>query len=395
MNCANHPDRERVAFCQNCGKPLCAECVRNVGASIFCEPCLAARVAAAAPPPRYRYPSPAGYPPPQPHGPAEPHPGLAALLGLIPGVGAMYNEQYAKGVIHLIVFAFLVSLAHDFFVFHLFIFGWVVYMVIDAHNTARARRDGMPLPDPFGLNDLSEHIASGRAWRSSTPYYRPDAAPAPAPAATNPDPASNPGPASAYPPPGSHWGAPQDAYTVPPIPPMPPMPPYPDPKLAYSRRFPMGAVWLIALGVLFLVGNTHIFQIFHTRLFGPLLLIGIGVWLFVHRMISTSYGSENSGINDLRWRISSAVNSSIWIVLVGFVWLLDIFQILPWSRSWPIYLIAVGLLGLFKRGMYGDFGPYTPPSADPPSASTPPATTTVPTPPAHGDDHAADHQEGR
>ena len=31
MNCANHPDRERAAFCQNCGKPLCTECVRNVG----------------------------------------------------------------------------------------------------------------------------------------------------------------------------------------------------------------------------------------------------------------------------------------------------------------------------------------------------------------------------
>jgi hypothetical protein len=382
MNCANHPDRERVAFCQNCGKPLCAECVRNVGTSVFCEPCLAARVAAAAPPtPGYRYPSPAGYPPPQPRGPAEPHPGLAALLGLIPGVGAMYNEQYAKGVIHLIVFAFLVSLAHDFFVFHLFIFGWVVYMVIDAHNTARARRDGMPLPDTFGLNDLSEHLASGRAWRSSTPYSRP--APAPNPASADPS--------SAYPPPVSPWGAPQDTYAgVPPIPPAPPIPPYPDPNLAYSRRFPMGAVWLIALGVLFLVGNTHIFQIFHTRLFGPLLLIGIGVWLFVQRMISTSYGSENSGINDYRWRLSSAVSSSIWIVLVGFVWLLDVFQILPWSRSWPIYLIALGLLGLFKRGMYGDFGPYSPPS-DPPVTTTAP----VPTAPAQGDDHSADNQVGR
>ena len=43
MNCANHPDRERAAFCQNCGKPLCTECIRNVGSSIFCEPCLRAR----------------------------------------------------------------------------------------------------------------------------------------------------------------------------------------------------------------------------------------------------------------------------------------------------------------------------------------------------------------
>jgi hypothetical protein len=166
----------------------------------------------------------------------------------------------------------------------------------------------------------------------------------------------------------------------------------------------MGAIWLIALGVLFLVGNTHIFQIFHTRLFGPLLLIGIGAWLFVHRMISTGQGLENDGSADYRWRVSSAVRSSIWVVLVGFVWLLDILHILSWSRSWPIYLIAFGLLGLFKRGMYGDFGPYTPPSAYPRASaapsSMPPVTTTdlVPRSPSHGpssDDHPSDSQEGR
>ena len=47
MNCANHPDRERIAFCQNCGKPLCQECARTVGSAVFCEPCLAARLAEA------------------------------------------------------------------------------------------------------------------------------------------------------------------------------------------------------------------------------------------------------------------------------------------------------------------------------------------------------------
>src|ERR1700722_15664486 len=116
MNCANHPDRERTAFCQNCGKPLCSECIRTDGSSIFCEPCYTARTATpgAAPgapgAPGYGYP---GYPSYPPHTPGEPNPSLAALLGLIPGVGAMYNEQYAKGIVHLIVFAILVSLAHE------------------------------------------------------------------------------------------------------------------------------------------------------------------------------------------------------------------------------------------------------------------------------------------
>jgi len=50
MNCANHPDREHTAFCQNCGKPLCPECTRTVGSAVFCEPCLAARLAGTTPP---------------------------------------------------------------------------------------------------------------------------------------------------------------------------------------------------------------------------------------------------------------------------------------------------------------------------------------------------------
>ena len=31
------------------------------------------------------------------------------LLGLIPGVGAIYNGQYAKGLVHAVVFGLLVS----------------------------------------------------------------------------------------------------------------------------------------------------------------------------------------------------------------------------------------------------------------------------------------------
>src|SRR6267378_2000621 len=151
MNCANHPDREHTAFCQNCGKPICQECTRVIGTAVFCEPCLAARL------------SGAGAPPPPPI-PGEPNPGLAALLGLIPGVGAMYNGQYAKGVVHLIVFAILVSLANENGIFGLFIAGWVCYQVIEAHHTAKARRDGTPLPNPFGLNDLSERLGFGKAW---------------------------------------------------------------------------------------------------------------------------------------------------------------------------------------------------------------------------------------
>ena len=44
MNCVNHPEAAVTAFCQHCGKGLCAQCTREVQGNVFCEPCLAARV---------------------------------------------------------------------------------------------------------------------------------------------------------------------------------------------------------------------------------------------------------------------------------------------------------------------------------------------------------------
>ena len=38
-------------------------------------------------------------------------PGLALFLGMIPGVGAIYNGQYAKGMVHAIVWGVLISTA--------------------------------------------------------------------------------------------------------------------------------------------------------------------------------------------------------------------------------------------------------------------------------------------
>src|ERR1700733_1870773 len=44
MNCVNHPDAAVAAYCQNCGKALCAQCVRPVSGVIYCEQCLAAKL---------------------------------------------------------------------------------------------------------------------------------------------------------------------------------------------------------------------------------------------------------------------------------------------------------------------------------------------------------------
>jgi hypothetical protein len=136
------------------------------------------------------------------------------------------------------------------------------------------------------------------------------------------------------------------------------MPPYPDPNPPARHRFPSGAIWLIALGLFFLLGDTWRFHLFYTRFFGPILLIGFGVWLFLHMMFNTGYDPENSGGQFSRWRLARAIRSSFWIILTGGIWLLHALGILPWSRSWPIYLIAAGVMLLVDRSFFSGYPPY-------------------------------------
>lgn len=429
--CANHPDRERVAFCQNCGKPLCEECKRIDGNSIFCEPCFAARHAA--PPPGYSSgpytPPPPGYAP-GPHRRAEPI--LAGLLGLIPGVGAMYNEQFVKGIVHLIVFVVLISLTSDINgIFGILIPGWVLYMAFEAYHTARARRDGTPLPNPFGLNDLGERMGFGKAWPSahhpyggsSVPPYDPAAAQN-APQGTTPP--QTPPPDQAWATPGSyyhrgadgsetystptafyHRGASgSETYGVPPAAPwgapsdVPPVPPMPVPPVHPHRNFPGAAIWLIALGVLFLVGHAPVFRVFHGRLFGPIFLIALGIWIFVKRMLETGHSLENDGTDYYRWRLMHSINKGAWLVLIGALWLLDAVGVFHWAHSWPVLMIFAGVLMIFRRSLFSPgFGPPPPYNAPPATPTQPapaePVTTTeiVPADPAHFT--RTDHEEER
>jgi hypothetical protein len=401
MNCANHPDREHTAFCQNCGKPICQECTRVVGTAVFCEPCLAARLSGAgAPPPAgggsYTYTggegglnyTVSGAIPPPPL-PGEPNPGLAALLGLIPGVGAMYNGQYAKGIVHLIVFAILVSLANENGIFGLFIAGWVCYQVIEAHHTAKARRDGTPLPNPFGLNDLSERLGFGKAWPNASataPQGAPAADAQTTGAAYTPPPSSYPPPPSA----SASWSTPSWESYAQPVPPIPPYGTpgysgYPvDPNLApVSRnRFPAGAIWLIGLGCLFLIGNSGWFHGFPVHRLVPFFLIGLGVWLFVHRMTDTGTSLADDGTPGYQFRLFRALRGSVWVTLIGVLFLLDSFDIVSWGHSWPIIIIVAGLMAIFQRVSYNSAMspayPYPAPPTPPPPSPPHPGTSIVP-----------------
>jgi len=172
MNCVNHPEAAATVFCQHCGKPLCMQCERTVQGNVFCEPCLAARVTGG---------PGAGatgvYPGPGPLPAGVPNPGTATILGFIPGVGAMYNGQYIKAIVHVLVFVVLISISEHYGLFGIFVAVWVLYQVFDANQTAKARRDGLPLPDPFGLNELGNAFGGHSAPRPYVPPVQPPGTP--------------------------------------------------------------------------------------------------------------------------------------------------------------------------------------------------------------------------
>ena len=169
MNCFNHPERPAVAYCRVCGKPLCTECKRVAKGTIFCDehaPDDAAASAATEPQP---FTEPRLSTEPRPSGSGIPtgsvatndvSPGLACLLGFIPGVGAIYNGQYAKGLVHAIIFGLLVSItssgtAGDLEpLFGIMIGVWVMYMALEAYHTARKRRAGEPVDEFSSILDV-------------------------------------------------------------------------------------------------------------------------------------------------------------------------------------------------------------------------------------------------
>jgi hypothetical protein len=286
MDCVNHPGVNATAFCQSCGKALCTGCVRNAaGGQILCEPCWSAW---------HSYQQPFNAPPP-----GTPSPGTAAVLGLIPGVGAMYNGQFIKGLIHVVIFAVLVSAAHVYGIFGIFIAAWVIYQSFEAYHTAKARRDGAPLPDPLGLNDAGTWFNPG----GRAPYPGPPAGPVVDPAnpgSTAQNPAGSDYQTSYQQPPYQQvpyqatyqgpYTPPSSGYVDPAAPPVPPVPPVP--PLHWRRKEPIGAIVLIGLGLLFLLGQLDLFSGRVMEFTWPLLLIGLGVWLVVRRLGESQGGQK-------------------------------------------------------------------------------------------------------
>ncbi len=326
-----------------------------------------------------------------------PNPGLAFILGLIPGVGAMYNGQVAKGIVHLIVFAVLVTLANDVNdIFGIFVAGWIFFQAFEAYHTAKARRDGLPLPNAFGWNDIGERVGLGKNWPFGPPAPTgtvPQAAASAAWAAAQPvppDPTVNPYGSVApnwagYVPPTAFASAPpvgtagytapyaatpgasgssvsgSSAYGSSSVPPGQPAP-YADvhagpPYTPYApgvvpptpSRLPVGAIWLIGLGILFLIGQWAPMLNFGRVWVPSVVLAGLAALLFARRMGWTGTNATVMSAMPMSARIAGAIRMPGALLAIAVLNGLHEAWILRWNRSWPVLLIVIGALMLTER----------------------------------------------
>ncbi|HLH01731.1 MAG TPA: B-box zinc finger protein [Bryobacteraceae bacterium] len=167
MNCYLHPESPAVAFCRTCGRSLCTVCQRPAEGTIYCQDHVPVPVSAApGAPAGYHqgrslqdregadtaanpYLAPAAVPPP----PVRTSPGLAFLLGFIPGVGAIYNGQYLKGLVHALITGLLITIvstspASTEVLVSLLLAAFYFYMPFEAYHTAKKRELGLT-PDEW------------------------------------------------------------------------------------------------------------------------------------------------------------------------------------------------------------------------------------------------------
>ena len=88
---------------------------------------------------------------------ANTNPGAAFALGLIPGVGAIYNGEFLKAAAHILIFGILVTINEGLngspaeALFGMLAFGFYLYIPFEAYYTAKKRKlqaEGIALETP-------------------------------------------------------------------------------------------------------------------------------------------------------------------------------------------------------------------------------------------------------
>ena len=139
MTCNYHPKNSATVQCGQCARPLCPACDHRIRGFPFCQDCIVAGVEML----RYRQSRS-----------TDPHvirrktsPFVATLLSFfVPGLGAAYNGQTSKAIVHFAIFAsfFQMAVVTDgvtFFV--LGVIGTWLFAAVDACRTAQLMRAGL------------------------------------------------------------------------------------------------------------------------------------------------------------------------------------------------------------------------------------------------------------
>ena len=134
MYCGYHAKNPAVVQCNQCARWLCPACDHRVRGFPFCQDCIVAGVELlrhhATPSHILRRRS---------------SPFVATLLSFVPGLGAAYNGQTSKAIVHFAIFASFFQMA-VMFPLHFFILGVVgtwLFAAVDACRTAQLLRAGL------------------------------------------------------------------------------------------------------------------------------------------------------------------------------------------------------------------------------------------------------------
>ena len=315
MNCATHNDVEAVAYCRTCGKALCQKCVRSVRGVIYCENCLAAKLEGVQPP--AQEPA-AGFVPPAPAA----YGNAPTGSGPNPTVAGILAGFFPMGVGAVYCGQYAKGLANLLILFGL------IWGQVTTDNDGMHVILGLSIAF-FYVYQIIDAVRSARAVQMGQPA---------------PDP----------------FGLSRTFGTG---------------EKVDTTKVPTGAIILIGLGVLFLLQTMGI-RFFDLDRLWPLILLGIGGWLFASR-----FGYVGGGrVYDCdRCRYRGLMGPAV-LVTLGTLFLLESYDLISFHRTWPLLLVVIGVVKVLQgnASTAGHVEPLPPGMPMPPPGSGSPGPVSGP-----------------
>jgi hypothetical protein len=139
MNCSYHMKNPATVQCSQCARGLCPACDHRIRGFPFCQDCIVAGVEML----RYQRSATSDSNVIR----RQTSPFIATFLSLfVPGLGAAYNGQTSKAIVHFAVFASFFQMAvvtNGVAIFVLGVFGTWLFAAVDACRTAQLMRAGL------------------------------------------------------------------------------------------------------------------------------------------------------------------------------------------------------------------------------------------------------------